>query len=116
MVEEVLGVVGAPQRERLVDKVLPRRHGPGEQAARPLAHERGDLVEGARGEAERPQRVGDREVEVLARVDERAVEIEDRDLHSLFAPSRSSTMTNSTRRFLARPSAVSLVAMGREKP
>ena len=52
--------------------------------------------------------------EVVHRVDERAVEVEDREAGHRAA--FLSTMVNSTRRFFARPSAVAFDATGRSSP
>ena len=74
------------------------------------------LTFGAAGFAvyHRGERVAHRRVEVLERVDERAVEIEHHEpRHG--AP-HSSTIRNSTRRFFARPRAVSFEAIGRSNP
>jgi len=108
---------------RRLEQVVVRGDGAGHEARGALAHEAGHLLERARRQPERNQGVLHGAEKVLAGVHERPVEVEDGEPRHYFAgpfwpspPSFSRRMVNSTRRFLARPSAVALLATGRLKP
>jgi hypothetical protein len=81
VVEEVAEVVLAPERHRGLEQVLPGRDGTGDERHRPVPHVAHHLLAGPRREAKLEEGVGHGEVEILAGVHQRSIQIEHGELH-----------------------------------